>query len=620
MGSIVGALIFTNLILLPKYCSATDAQSPLENIFKSNVIRRHSVDHRSPCYLELVGQWHLDPGFETALHRSTIQNDIPQVVKTAHIKFKRFVQKHQTHCTNVLVLPNPVKKDFLSTVSSSSESVHQESLHFILINSFNILAKIWSTSIVTRIKRKTGLLTDPRSSSIFISNVRGDHDSQQWFLTETLPTPSFGWSSLRNEHLRVGIFKLDVHVIFDSAGSPKFGFSYSCLEALAKARNFTHDLEIKYTGFGQNPDGTWQGMLGDLVNRKKDILFIMGQTLQRNEAIDFTTPYAITTMRFFTRRPTASIKWEAIFYPFDLRTWNLILFVFVLMTPVFYLHLKFGGAPHRSKQEDPWYHAITLPFSALIQESINIPPRVHFLMQICLLYSMIIQGFYSSNLISFLTFPEPEPVPLTYEDLALRKDYTAELMVFNGGATEVLFNKTKVQHFVEIRKRLLMEKNFNKCVRDAILNKKTVCISWPIMVDNIMAKNFTLNPNLNLALVSSSGMFAFINIGLQRYSKHTESLSSAIGWLANTGHGLRWKDNVISYLKSEGRRWLVQEKGEIYRNITELANMFEVQTKPFGIYHFVVSFFVVQFGASAGLFALFGEILGTKLGLQVCRV
>jgi len=97
---------------------------------------------------------------------------------------------------------------------------------------------------------------------------------------------------------------------------------------------------------------------------------------------------------------------------------------------------------------DALYFSFILPFCALLQESRKVPRKVRFLMGIFLFYSIVVGVFYNSNLISFLSFPEHEKVPHTWEDLAQRKDYDIKLAYYVGGAGIKFFAETNIATFI----------------------------------------------------------------------------------------------------------------------------------------------------------------------------
>ncbi|CAG7823190.1 unnamed protein product, partial [Allacma fusca] len=235
--------------------------------------------------------------------------------------------------------------------------------------------------------------------------------------------------------------------------------------------------------------------------------------------------------------------------------------------PIFYIHLilKRSNDPGPS---DKMFLAIVLPFAALVQESRSIPRRARLFTVITIFYALIVGQFYCSNLISFLTFPEPEVIPRSFEELSNRKDYTIYTMYYKGSALDIFFNQTKAEAFVQIRKRMINEPNFFKCPEHALLKQKTACISLLLIVEPFLAKNLTLHSSFNPLKISPPAFSIPVNIGLQKNSKHFESMNSIVGWALDTGQFLNWKQLTLDHLKRRGIVWMRNQRGsEIYKQL-----------------------------------------------------
>ncbi|XP_063217116.1 ionotropic receptor 25a-like [Bacillus rossius redtenbacheri] len=80
----------------------------------------------------------------------------------------------------------------------------------------------------------------------------------------------------------------------DEEGRPQWeGYCVDLLEQLAASMSFHYELVVAEGGPGaRRPDGTWDGVLGDLVDGKTDIIIApLSVTSEREDVIDFVTPY-----------------------------------------------------------------------------------------------------------------------------------------------------------------------------------------------------------------------------------------------------------------------------------------------------------------------------------------
>lgn len=71
------------------------------------------------------------------------------------------------------------------------------------------------------------------------------------------------------------------------------GYSIDLLDELAKRLNFKYQILFQYDHFGHMaPDGSWDKVMRDLIDREVDIgLGSMSVTAEREAVIDFTVPY-----------------------------------------------------------------------------------------------------------------------------------------------------------------------------------------------------------------------------------------------------------------------------------------------------------------------------------------
>ncbi|CAG7727221.1 unnamed protein product, partial [Allacma fusca] len=400
------------------------------------------------------------------------------------------VQKYSTYCVNLIVFPTQSLTLFLQNVNYLASNHSPDMSHFIFPGTQHFLENIWESQIIQRIKIKTGLLTDAPG---MLLTERSDptFDSKKSKIQDQIHPLVPSWSSIRNQELDLAILDLEPYVVRDSSNEPVLGLTYQFFQELIKTYNVTARLMISRSSLSKLPNGTWEGFAGDLMSHKLDFFCCMSQVLLRFQSMDFTTTLFEFPTKFYTAKPTVHVKWEAILYPFDSTVWLLILSFFFGSIPIFYIHLKLKR-DRGPQPSDIFYKSIALPFSALLQGSLKIPPRVKYLMVINIFYGIVILGFYSSNLISFLTFPEPEIVPETFEDLAERNEYTIYNMLYKGSSTEIFFNLTKVKALRNIRRRKIDDSDHTRCLNSALFKAKTVCIGWPILANPIIAKNLTL--------------------------------------------------------------------------------------------------------------------------------
>ncbi|CAG7833131.1 unnamed protein product [Allacma fusca] len=419
-------------------------------------------------------------------------------------------------------------------------------------------------------------------------------------------------TSIRNQNFHAAIIDLQPHVILDADQRPKLGMIYAFYKEVFETYNLTSTLRIGLPSSSKMSNGTWNGFIGELVNGKLDIFCCMSQIWIRYEAMDFSTPVFQAPVKGYLARPKLHVKWLAILYPFSYTVWFLVLLILFGSMPLFYIHLTIKHSnEYRVSVSHAIYTAIMLPYSALFQESRTIPPSVEVLMFATIFYSVIIRIFYTSNLIMFLTFPDPEPIPKTLEELSNREDYKIYSMRFEGAASEIYLNQTKVKAFVKIRKRQIFEPDHTKCMHAALFQEKTVCIGWPIIAEPVIVKNLTLNTIFNPFRSTPSEFSTAVSFAFPKNFKYFKEFNSIISWSVGTGLFPKFKLDATNYLQKNGREWLRQNQdSSIYRTLKHLTeDSIFTRTKPFGLENFRFSFVCSLVGLSLATFALLVELV-----------
>ncbi|CAG7728437.1 unnamed protein product [Allacma fusca] len=569
-------------------------------------------NERTPCRAKLIGK--LEPAFTNIL--------IEQMSKYISIQTRPTGEMLETQtsnifdiplfssfCVNIVILTTNSIEVFLESVTKESSNRRLEMLHFIFLESQSFLQQIWEEKLVKRLKFKTGLITN--SDGLILTQRENEiADSKIASIQSQLPESCRKWNSIRNQQLSIALFKLSPYVVLDGNDKPVMGMAYNFFQAVKKIYNVSTTIEISLTKLGKSKNGSWEGVMGDLVTRKKDVLAAISLIPSRFEAVDFTGPINFVSVRVFLSHPKISVKWQAILYPFDRSVWFLVFIFFVASITLFYVHLTLKRS-NDTELHDKMYLAIVIPFSALVQASSGIPRRARFFTAITLFYALILGQFYCSNLISFLTFPETEVIPRSFEDLSNRKDYKIYTMYFPGGTLDMFLNETKIDTFIKIRERMTNLKDFSKCAEFAIFSAKSACIGWPVIMDPLIAKNFTLHSTFNPLRTTPPATSFSIHVLLQKYSKHYESMNSIVGWATDTGQFIKWRHMTLDNLKKTGLQWLKSRRGsEPYQRLEKLTEEFyTLGTKPFGVENFVLCFSSLLVGALLALLIWICEII-----------
>ncbi|CAG7723745.1 unnamed protein product [Allacma fusca] len=261
---------------------------------------------------------------------------------------------------------------------------------------------------------------------------------------------------------------------------------------------------------------------------------------------------------------------------------------------------------------------IILPFCALLQQSRTIPTSLRYLTGIFLFHSIVTGAFFNSNLISFLTYPEVEQPPGTPEELARSLDYKIKYINYPGAADDLFFSQTTAPTYLKIKRRMeyFSTKYMIKAMLETVVGRKTALINYHGLALLDIVQNATIHPDFVPLTAARAPIFeCLVNIGLRKYSKLTEVVSSNTGILQNTGHFDKWFQQALDLVRKDGLAWLktVRNSGlnqELAFQVVKLTEeSMSCKTKPFGLAHLGLAFFSLISGTIVAILGFISEVL-----------
>lgn len=136
-------------------------------------------------------------------------------------------------------------------------------------------------------------------------------------------------------------------LIIPSKSNPKVnaihGQQKAILEGIANKHNFTYTLYSAPGGStgSKLPNGSWSGVMGEILNGRADIGLSVAIAYDRSEIADFTVSVFYAFLVLVSTKPIPFFEWEAIFYPFKATAWLALIAATVLTLYLYqYLHNK----------------------------------------------------------------------------------------------------------------------------------------------------------------------------------------------------------------------------------------------------------------------------------------
>ncbi|XP_059892786.1 glutamate receptor ionotropic, delta-1-like isoform X2 [Gadus macrocephalus] len=230
-------------------------------------------------------------------------------------------------------------------------------------------------------------------------------------------------------------------------GQPKRykGFSIDVLDALAKILGFKYDIyQVADSKYGsQLPNGSWNGMIGELINKRADLaVSAVTITPERENVVDFSKRYLDYSVGILIRKPEEKINIFSLFAPFDLAVWACIAAAIPVVGVLIFLlnrlqTLRSSSSSSASStssavtQNAPpgqtpvgsgtLHSAIWIVYGAFVQQggdSVAGSVALRIVMGSWWLFTLIVCSSYTANLAAYLTVSRMDHAIRSFQDLS----------------------------------------------------------------------------------------------------------------------------------------------------------------------------------------------------------
>uniref|UniRef100_A0AAY4DNF8 Glutamate receptor n=1 Tax=Denticeps clupeoides TaxID=299321 RepID=A0AAY4DNF8_9TELE len=234
------------------------------------------------------------------------------------------------------------------------------------------------------------------------------------------------------------------------------GFCVDMLNELADILKFSFRIKLVDDGLygAPEPNGSWTGMVGELINRKAD-LAVAGFTItsEREKVIDFSKPFmslgiSILYRVHIGRKP----GYFSFLDPFSPAVWLFMLLAYLAVSCVLFLAARlspyewYNPHPCLRERRDLLENQYTLgnslwfPVGGFMQQGSEIMPRAlstRCVSGVWWAFTLIIISSYTANLAAFLTVQRMEVPIESADDLADQTNI--QYGTIQGGSTMTFF-------------------------------------------------------------------------------------------------------------------------------------------------------------------------------------
>uniref|UniRef100_A0A672SR87 Glutamate receptor n=1 Tax=Sinocyclocheilus grahami TaxID=75366 RepID=A0A672SR87_SINGR len=251
----------------------------------------------------------------------------------------------------------------------------------------------------------------------------------------------------------------------DFQGNDQYeGFCVDMLRELANILKFSFRIKLVDDGLygAPEPNGSWTGMVGELINRKAD-LAVAGFTItsEREKVIDFSKPFmnlgiSILYRVHIGRKP----GYFSFLDPFSPAVWLFMLLAYLAVSCVLFLAARlspyewYNPFPCWRDRRDLLENQYTLgnslwfPVGGFMQQGSEIMPRAlstRCVSGVWWAFTLIIISSYTANLAAFLTVQRMEVPIESADDLADQTNI--QYGTIQGGSTMTFFMNSRYQTY-----------------------------------------------------------------------------------------------------------------------------------------------------------------------------
>ncbi|XP_048865104.1 glutamate receptor ionotropic, delta-1-like isoform X2 [Brienomyrus brachyistius] len=217
-------------------------------------------------------------------------------------------------------------------------------------------------------------------------------------------------------------------------GQPKRykGFSIDILDALAKNLGFKYEIyQVADNIYGsQLPNGSWNGMIGELINKRADLaISAITITPERENVVDFSMRYMDYSVGILLRKPEEKVNIFSLFAPFDLAVWSCIAAAIPIVGVLIFVLRRIQSVrnPSAAHQPTSLNSAIWLVYGSFVQQggdSMVTSMALKIVMGSWWLFTLIVCSSYTANLAAYLTVSRLDNTIRTFQDLSKQNDLT----------------------------------------------------------------------------------------------------------------------------------------------------------------------------------------------------
>eukprot|EP00057_Strongylocentrotus_purpuratus_P014629 XP_011669103.1 PREDICTED: glutamate receptor ionotropic, kainate 2 [Strongylocentrotus purpuratus] len=294
-------------------------------------------------------------------------------------------------------------------------------------------------------------------------------------------------------------------------GNARFeGFIIDLLDHISRYMSFNYIIKLVPDGdYGSEiSEGQWNGMVGELVERRADLAAApLTISYAREKVIDFSKPWMYLGVTILFRVPEPQNPGVFSFLnPLSPDVWLYVILAFLLVSFVLFVLARFS--PYEWYNSHPcnpdydtvenqfnFFNCLWFSFGGLMQQGSEINPRAfstRVLSGFWWFFSLILISSYTANLAAFLTVERMVSPIQTADDLA--KQTSIEYGTRKGGSTEEFFSRSKIPTYMKMwefmsSRQHVFTNTYNDGIQQVLNNRKYAYLMESAMADYVISQH-----------------------------------------------------------------------------------------------------------------------------------
>ncbi|XP_020899708.1 glutamate receptor ionotropic, kainate 2 isoform X2 [Exaiptasia diaphana] len=324
------------------------------------------------------------------------------------------------------------------------------------------------------------------------------------------------------------------------------GFCLDLLNELSGMLNLDYQILLRTdNAYGKKVQGRWNGMIGDLVDKKADIaLAPITIYATRESVIDFTKPFWDFSMSLIMQKETEEeLDLFAFVKPFDGIVWILIIGVVLFVTIMMYIVDLFSPFGHRAEATDTGegagdefnlFNSLWFATASMLQQGgDNTPksPSGRILAAAFWFFILIIISTYTANLAAFFTIKHSKKTINSLDDLANQDKI--KYGVLKGGAIDTFFEDSQLPLYRKMYSQMRQKNSYAPSTSTGVEWARKG--GYAYLTEQPYLDYYNMRKPCNTTLLNNLISYKSYGFGLQRNSPYVNELSVAILKLRENG-------------------------------------------------------------------------------------